>query len=191
MWMNKRVIGVISAMFALLFSATSMASSDALDGVWRGELEIQNGVSLTIGVTIENGELTFDSPNQGMFGRTPTTFSITDTQVSFEDTGLSASYQAELNDNVLVGTFTQGKERPLSLHKLEEQDLVRKAEFEGTYAGDLIINGRNSLPLRVNVAVIKGGYLATLDSPAQESYGIPISELSISRNSLSFQSPMI
>ncbi|RUO38929.1 hypothetical protein CWE15_10530 [Aliidiomarina taiwanensis] len=191
MRMNKRVIGIISTFFALLLTATSVAASNDLDGVWRGELEIQNGVSLALGVTIKNGELTLDSPNQGMFHKVPTTFSVTNSQVHFEDTDLSASFQAELEDGVLVGTFTQGKVRPLVLHKLDEQDLARQAAFEGAYEGDLIINRRNSLPLRVNIAVLKGSYLATLDSPAQEAYSIPISDIRVSESALSFQSPMI
>src|SRR5690554_5893872 len=147
MRMNKSVINIISALFALVVSSTSFAASTALDGVWRGELEIQQGVSLTLGITIENGQLTLDSPNQGMFHKVPTSFSVTDSQVNFEDSDLSASYQAQLEDGVLVGTFTQGKARSLILHKLGEQDLARKEAFEGAYAGDLIINRRNSLPL--------------------------------------------
>ena len=72
-----------------------------LNGMWRGELEIQDGVSLTIGLSIKDGQLTLDSPNQGMFGHKPTEFSITENTVSFSDKSLSASYEGELNGSTL------------------------------------------------------------------------------------------
>ncbi len=187
----KKPIIVLALLSGLLFATVgeTVASSE-LDGVWRGELDIQNGISLTIGLTINNGELTLDSPNQGMFGKAPTEYEVTETTVTFTDADLSASFSAVVKQGTLEGTFTQGKARPLVLTRLDESDLARMA-LEGTYAGELIVNRRNSLPLRVNIAVLHGGYLATLDSPAQESYGIPISEVSITAEALSFNSPMI
>ncbi|HLV48692.1 MAG TPA: serine hydrolase domain-containing protein [Aliidiomarina sp.] len=174
----------------LLLPQLSHAASNELDGTWRGELVIQTGMSLTIGITITNGELTLDSPNQGMFGKVPTEFEVTDNTVSFTDADLSATYSAVIKAGALDGTFTQGKARPLVLEKLNNEDLERMA-LEGTYVGELVINRRNSLPLRLNVAVLQGRYLATLDSPAQESYGIPISEVSVTTEALTFTSPMI
>src|SRR5690554_5166832 len=145
----------------LLLPQLSHAASNELDGTWRGELVIQSGMSLTIGITITNGELTLDSPNQGMFGKVPTEFEVTDNTVSFTDADLSATYSAVIKAGALDGTFTQGKARPLVLEKLTEADLKRMT-FEGTYAGDLLVSRRNSLPLRLNIAVLKGRYLATL-----------------------------
>ena len=49
----------------------------------------------------------------------------------------------------------------------------------------------STLPLRVNVAVVHNGYIGTLDSPAQQSYGIPLTELVINDSKLSFESPML
>ncbi len=187
----KSTIAALALISSLLLTPIGevLANND-LDGVWRGELEIQSGISLTIGLTITNGELTLDSPNQGMFGKAPTEYEVTANSVSFTDADLSATFTAVVKNGALDGTFTQGKARPLVLRKLTESDLARMA-FEGTYTGDLVINRRNSLPLRLNIAVLQGGYLATLDSPAQESYGIPISEVNVTTDALSFSSPMI
>lgn len=187
----KSTIAALALISSLLLTpiGEALASND-LDGVWRGELEIQSGISLTIGLTITNGELTLDSPNQGMFGKAPTEYQVTANGVTFTDADLSATFSAVVKNGALDGTFTQGKARTLVLRKLTEGDLARMA-FEGTYTGDLVINRRNSLPLRLNIAVLQGGYLATLDSPAQESYGIPISEVNVTTDALSFSSPMI
>lgn len=43
----------------------------------------------------------------------------------------------------------------------------------------------------LNVAVIAGGYHVTLDSPKQQSYGIPVDQFSMSAEQLSFSSKMI
>lgn len=178
-----------SAMLAALVSPVA-ATADDLEGMWRGKLEIQNGIFLTIGYTIENGVLTLDSPNQGMFGKAPTTFSIEGESLEFTDAQLSATFAGEVSDGVLVGTFTQGKAFPLTLHRLDD-DALERLEFEGRYAGELVLNRRTQLPLQINVAVLHEGYYVTLDSPAQQSFGIPITDFSINSETLSFSSPMI
>ncbi|MGM0907363.1 MAG: serine hydrolase domain-containing protein [Pseudomonadota bacterium] len=163
---------------------------EELEGVWRGELVLQEGVSISLGINISNGQLTLDSPNQGMFDHQPTKFSVKDNKIEFTDTSLSASYQGELNNGQLEGTFTQGKKRSITLHKLTQEDKARLT-YEATYKGDLPVSEGSSLPLQVNIAVVHGGYIATLDSPAQQSFGIPLTNVHIDNNTLSFKSPMI
>lgn len=177
---------------AALCHPTSYASQydSELNGMWRGELEIQDGVSLTIGLSIKDGHLTLDSPNQGMFEHKPTEFSLSKNTVSFSDKSLSASYEGELNGGTLEGTFKQGKSFDLDMHKLTKSDKAR-LKHEAIYAGKLTVTDTSTLPLRVNVAVVHNGYIGTLDSPAQQSYGIPLTELIINDNKLSFESPML
>lgn len=163
---------------------------DKLNGIWRAELLLQDDVSIALGITIDNGQLTLDSPNQGMFNHQPTTFSLSGETVKFTDKNLNASYQGQLENGQLKGTFTQGKERSITLHKLTQEDKNRLT-YEATYQGDLPVSANSSLPLRVNVAVIHDGYIATLDSPAQQSFGIPLTDVSIDNSALSFKSPMI
>lgn len=163
---------------------------DKLNGVWRGELVLQEGVSIALGMNIQDGQLTIDSPNQGMFEHQPTEFSLSGNTVEFTDKNLNASYQAELNNGQLEGSFTQGKKRSITLHKLTKEDEAR-LNYEATYQGELPVSGDSSLPLQVNIAVLHDGYIATLDSPAQQSFGIPLTELTINDNVLSFKSPMI
>ncbi|MGM7448486.1 UNVERIFIED_ORG: CubicO group peptidase (beta-lactamase class C family) [Idiomarina abyssalis] len=161
-----------------------------LEGKWRGELVLQEGVSITLGININNGQLTLDSPNQGMFDHQPTKFSVKDNKVEFTDTSLSASYQGQLNNGQLEGLFVQGKKRSITLHKLTQDDKARLT-YEATYKGDLPVSENSNLPLQVNIAVVHEGYIATLDSPAQQSFGIPLTDVHIDDKKLSFKSPMI
>ncbi len=174
-------------------SSPSYASEKAIfDGMWRGELHLSKGVKLVIGIDISdrNKTLTINSPNQGMHDRKPSRFNIEGQTISFHDEGLSATFEGKVVDDQLEGTFTQGKSTSLVLHKLSADDLNRMG-FEGKYIGDLKINANSTLPLALNIAVIKGGYSAALDSPAQNSFGIPINEIAINSEKLSFTSDMI
>jgi CubicO group peptidase (beta-lactamase class C family) len=184
---------IYSTIMVAAFCHHSLQAKDyqeELEGIWRGELVLQEGVSITLGVNVDNGQLTLDSPNQGMFDHQPTEFSVKDNKVTFTDKSLNASYRGELNDGQLEGTFTQGKKRSITMHKLTQDDRARLT-YEATYKGDLPISENSSLPLQVNVAVVHGGYIATLDSPAQQSFGIPLTEVHIDNSTLSFKSPMI
>ncbi|MCA1767780.1 MAG: beta-lactamase family protein [Idiomarina sp.] len=161
-----------------------------LEGMWRGELVLQEGVSIALGINIHQGQLTLDSPNQGMFDHQPTEFSVKGNKVEFTDKNLNASYQGELSEGQLEGAFTQGKKRSITLHKLTKEDKARLI-YEATYKGELPVSKNNTLPLRLNIAVVHQGYIATLDSPAQQSFGIPLTKVHIDNTNLSFQSPMI
>lgn len=162
----------------------------ALDGQWRGELKLQQGVSLALGINIAEGKVTLDSPNQGMFGHAPTMFTLSGDSLSFEEKDLKASFKGTLEGETLKGQFSQGKTIDITLQKLDASDRERMV-FEGGYVGDLVIDKTATLPLKLNVAVLPEGYLGTLDSPAQHSYGIPLTEIKINAQAVSFQSSMI
>ncbi|MCC5880745.1 MAG: beta-lactamase family protein [Idiomarina sp.] len=167
----------------------------AMHGQWRGVIEVQDGVYLSLGLNISAAGITLDSPNQGMFERAPTEFTVTERAVTFIDQGLGARYEGELEDGVLAGTFHQARALPLRMYRLTEHDQQRLA-FEGTYQGDLQVNAQTALPLRLNIAVLHaedahGPYLATLDSPAQQAFGLPVENLQASDEQLSFESAMI
>lgn len=171
---------------SMLMSTSSMAIDK-----WRGLLELQPGVYLTLGfnVDVQQNTVTLDSPNQGMFGKVPTEFTISKQQVSFKDKQLQAEFNGKVEGDTLVGTFTQGREMAITLHRLNEQDLSQ-LKYEGAYKGELDVNGK-PLPLVVQVAVVNGGFYSSIDSPAQQSYGIPITEFAIDEQTMTFNSKMI
>lgn len=187
-------------MRTLLIVLTSLfiaGNSQANTTHWRGLLELQPGVSIVFGIEIhqQNNErtLTVSSPNQNMFGYIPSEFKLEGNSVFFQDSKLQASFQGQLTDDDqrLVGIFKQQGERALTLLPLSASDNLARQQFEGAWAGELIMNRKNKLPLQLNIAVVHGGYFATLDSPRQQSYGIPVSEISITSNELSFKSELI
>jgi len=175
----------------LLLACSSLSSfATELNGQWRGVLDINPQNQLVIGINIEQqlkgqATLTLDSPNQGMFSYVPTEFTVEGQQVSFRDDKLKASFSGVLKDGVLSGKFKQQQVLPLKLELLDNKAKAR-LRHEGSWCGDLIINHSTQLPLVVNVAVTAAGYLATLDSPNQGSFGIPIKTFSIHNNLLKF-----
>lgn len=173
-------------------SFSTATENTGFNGIWRGLLEVQKGITLPLGINIsdDHTRLTIDSPHQNMFALVPTRFLISGITVSFEDEALKARFEGTLEQGQLKGTFTQGRTMPLVLDKLDADDKVRMV-YEGSYSGELKINASSSLPLVLHISVQKGAYTAVLDSPAQNSFGIPVSDVSINQNSLSFKSPML
>lgn len=182
--------GLLMAAAMLSTPATASDTNADLNGLWRGKIEVQPGVALVVGVTIEGDTVTLDSPNQGLWNHTLSSASITDGTLSFSANDLQAQFEGKIDGDQIAGTFTQGRARALTLTRLSADDMAR-LPFEAGYAGNLVINGQQKLPLQVNAAVIANGYYATLDSPAQQSYGIPLTNFSINAEQMQFESPMI
>ncbi|MDX1525962.1 MAG: serine hydrolase domain-containing protein [Pseudidiomarina maritima] len=175
---------------ALLVAASIPAQANNLDGIWRAKLEVQPGVAITLGLTIRDNQLYYDSPNQGAFDIKPTRTNLSATSVSFADDRASLSFTGNLVDGNLSGQFKQGRNYDITFYKLTG-DAINRLNFEGAYRGNLAIDDQTQLPLVLHVAVLAEGYLATLDSPRQQSYGIPVSNLQISDEALQFNSPML
>jgi len=160
-----------------------------LYGQWRGVLDVTAQNKLVIGISIEqqqgNTTLRLDSPLQGMFGYVPSEFKVAGQQVMFRDDKLKVSFSGVVKDGELSGDFQQHQTLPLKLKLLDSVAEARR-QHEGAWHGDLIINSSTKLPLVLNIAVTADGYVATLDSPKQSSFGIPLNTFSIDNNHLKF-----
>lgn len=64
------------------------------------------------------------------------------------------------------------------------------AQIEGTWKGDLLIQGVN-LPLIIEIKTAENGYQSTLYSPKQSSQGIPTSKTTFENSELVFESSLI
>lgn len=182
----------------LLSSSLLLASFGSLaedySGHWRGVLELAPGAGIVLGITLtaaDNGyQLSLLSPNQHQQPILPTSMALEGTQLKFAADSLKASFEGNFAGEILQGVFTQGRAMPITLTRLTSQDLAR-LKHEQQWAGDLALGNNASLPLVLNVAVVAGDYHVTLDSPKQQSYGIPVDQFSVSDSQLNFSAKMI
>ncbi|MEH8018455.1 hypothetical protein MN202_14530 [Rheinheimera muenzenbergensis] len=176
----------------LLGSFGSLA--EGYQGQWRGVLQLTPESGIVLGVKLtpagQGYQLVLFSPNQHDQPIEPSSVSIAGDVLTFSVDALSARFEGRFNGDSLTGIFTQGRERPVTLTRLGQADLA-SLQNEQQWAGDLVLSKNASLPLVLNVAVIAGGYHVTLDSPKQQSFGIPVDEFSVSAQQLSFSSSRI
>lgn len=194
--LSLRYYLAFASMYLLTFSISGFADAD---GHYRGVLQLSEHSQLVFGVRIAGDEVTLDSPNQGLFNHAPTEFELSDEALSLYDAGMSLRFDAKFEQHQLVGLFRQGSERaeaiPLTLQRLSAEDLA-SLSYEGQYVGQLQIGRQQSLPLRLNLArvtqaIAPSGFIATLDSPAQQSFGIPITRVEINAEQLNFESQLL
>ncbi|WP_417691342.1 serine hydrolase domain-containing protein [Pseudidiomarina sp.] len=182
---------ILAALVPTSFAETTLPSEAKaeLNGEWRGALELPQGMRLTIGIAIDDQRAELVSPNQGPQTYPLQALNFADQQLSFAVPELGVKFSGAYQQDHIVGEFEQGAKLPLTLHRLSAADQAR-LKFEGKYAGVLKAGGME-LPLHFNIAVVKDGFVGTLDSPAQESYGIPLGEVSIDSQQLKAAAPML
>ncbi|WP_445425468.1 serine hydrolase domain-containing protein [Alishewanella sp. HL-SH06] len=186
-------------MKSLLMLISSLALSlnvNAADisGHWRGVLATSPNSGLTLALQIqpstEGYQLLLRSPNQHSNDIAVSSMTIQDNTLNFTVDALKAAFTGTFDGETLSGTFTQGRPIPLTLSRLTKSDEARLVHEQQLF-GELQINANASLPLVLNIAVIANGYHVTLDSPKQQSYGIPVDQFSINEQQLRFGSSMI
>jgi fermentation-respiration switch protein FrsA (DUF1100 family) len=103
------------------------AKPSDIDGAWIGTLEVGAGIKLRVVFHIVNTEsglvTTMDSPDQGMNGL-PTTKTTRDgSKLKIDVQKISGAFEGtiDLDTNSIVGTWTQGAEMPLVLHRSKDQ----------------------------------------------------------------------
>ena len=108
-------------------AAPKPAKPSDIDGAWLGTLEVGAGIKLRVVFHVVNTDsglvTTMDSPDQGMNGL-PTTKTTRDgTKLKIDVQKLSGAFEGtiDLDTNSIVGTWTQGAEMPLVLHRLKNQ----------------------------------------------------------------------
>ncbi|ALT00439.1 hypothetical protein [Lacimicrobium alkaliphilum] len=184
----------ILVLFVVLLFSQSAQSENDVSGQWRGLLKLtpQSAIVLGIGIkkTDSNVTVVVNSPNQGMPDRPVDEFTLEDNQLHFKVEELGASFTGTFEDNTLTGTFTQRKAFDITLHRLSEKQQARLIN-ERQWFGNLQVSPNAELPLVLNIAVIGDRYHVTLDSPQQQSYGIPVNEFSLTDKQLTFASSMI
>lgn len=184
----KRV--VCALLLSIAFTATAFASDapsgEFIGGSWSGMLAFPKAPLLFV-ITFGNdgGKLsaTASSPYQSNTSIPVDSVSLSNGKLSFTIARLDVRYEGTLNDNAISGTFTQ---HGLTLPLVLTSSAIGTNDLAGTWLGTLMTTG-GSILLALHVADGTGGALsATLDSPYQRGFGIPVTSVLASRGTFAF-----
>ncbi|MEM1390365.1 MAG: alpha/beta fold hydrolase [Pseudomonadota bacterium] len=122
----------------------NMVTEEALLGRWTGPLRVNAAVSLILALNVfkdnETGlSATLDSLDQNALGIVVDPFAMTDTKVTGLVPSIGASFEFELSNDALVGTFIQGSEFPLTLRKTDQVEEPQERPQEVALVRDYII----------------------------------------------------
>jgi uncharacterized protein len=193
------VVFILFIMHGIIYSQGD--DGEKFVGKWKGKLELGQ-MSLRIVVSIEqnNGKLKakLDSPDQNVSG-IPVDEVIADGEtVKVVVVSVDGVYAGKLNaeKKIINGNWTQsGRAFELILEK-EEAPILPKTQTEKQYSsmweGKLKINSAVSLRIVLKVFNNSDNSLgATLESPDQGTKDIPISSITLTEDSLKFESKLI
>ena len=181
----------------------SAEAKAALLGSWVGDLAVpQANITLAIVLRFEQdatGSVVgfLDSPDQGATGIPLANISFADGQLSVGVPQAAAEYKGTLSGDRIEGTFSQlGQGTPLVLTKGEYRprgaELSQEAidRLEGSWVGRVSNAAGGSLAVVFRFESNgPGNVVAFLDSPEQGAANIPISELTLEGDQLSFVIP--
>jgi hypothetical protein len=157
-----------------------------LTGTWSGMLAFPKA-SLLFVMTFGNdgGKLsaTAASPYQGGTSIPVDSLSLENGKLSFTIPKLGVSYEGTVSTNAVSGTFTQnGTKVPLVL----TPSAIGTKDLAGTWLGTITApNGSILLGLHVTDGP-DGALSATLDSPYQNGFGIPVTSIASKNGTLAF-----
>ncbi|MBO9713735.1 alpha/beta fold hydrolase [Sphingomonas sp.] len=167
--------------FAVSKPALAQAVPDPV-GDWNGVLTTPRG-GLTLILSISrspDGSLKADleSPDQGS-GKIPAIAAqAPDGQLSVEIKAIGATYKGSWSvaDQAWNGTFAQGMDLPLKLVRGLPPARPVIAGLDGVWSAKVTPNGAT---LRLVLRIVTGprGTIASLDSPDQLAYGLPVQDL--------------
>lgn len=121
--MRRIILSMVLILSSWIALAQGVNNTTTLVGSWIGKLSFGSR-GLNIGLNIEQQDgyvvCTLDSPDQGVKGIGCHKNTLTDTKISLSVPAIGASYEAELVEDKLVGTFSQGGLKlPLTLKRGE------------------------------------------------------------------------
>lgn len=187
-------------MIALMFltalcSPLAWAEKD-LEGSWEGALDV-NGAKLAIvvHVTVEGEQVVgkMDSPDQGAFGIPAEIQEWKQGVLSFKVPSVGATYEGrwDAGSSSIKGTFVQGMELPLTLHRATGQSKGMETAGDltavlGAWHGPIQLPG-TSLDFVLEVKEQGGVFIAEAMSPQQSKQKIRVNSMSLKGVELSFE----
>ncbi len=157
--------------------AVAAVAPQSLAGTWSGTIPFLGAPQLFVLTIAQSGAMLFataQTPYQESVSIPLQSVSVENGRLRFAEPRFDYSFDGTVGENAITGTFTQhGRSYPLTFvpSSLGTRDLV------GSWFGVL---AEASLPLVFTFARDSEGTLtATLDSPAQRAFGLPVSGVSL------------
>jgi hypothetical protein len=172
--------------FLCLIPACSWAASPAA-GDWMGTLQAGGAeLRLLLHVKEADGKLSanFDSLDQGLKAIPIDTISFADNKLAFDSKVISGHYEGKYDPakQTFSGTWSQkGNDLPLSLERYVEKPkpvrtgpAAKPSDIDGTWEGKIDAGGQTLRIVFHTKTDEDGNLTATMDSPDQNGYGIPV-----------------
>jgi hypothetical protein len=178
----KTAIGML-----LSLAIVTSARAQSVEGDWQGTLKT-GPAELRLVVHVTRGDQggltgTLDSPDQNVKGIAIPSVTLADGVVKFAVPQIGGAYEARLDAgaNAMAGTWRQGGSSfPLDLSRaaaVQARNRVAKpSDIDGDWEGTLEA-GPSVLHLVMHITTYDDGMTATLDSPDQNGFGIPMTSI--------------
>jgi len=194
--MNKALITV-----ALVVCTAPITLAKNIAGDWQGTLSTPNGdLHLVLHITEgEGGSLkaTLDSVDQGANGIPVNSVTLKDSKLTLTVDVVNGSYEGTVNAGMteITGTWTQGQSLPLDFKRgaapaKAEHKPAKPSDIDGTWSGTPAA-GATKLRAVFHITNAADGLTATMDSPDQGAFGIPVTTVTRSGSSLKLEVKVI
>lgn len=192
--MNKTVRRALG-LAAVVLAVTALSYAQDIAGDWEGVLDTGQGqLHLILHLTkAANGNLgaTLDSVDQGANGIPVATVTLKDSKLSLGVDAVNGTYEGTVKPDAseIDGTWTQGQPLPLNFKRAAAAPAkaaakpAKPSDIDGTWQGTLD-TGQGKLTVVIHITNTEDGLTATMDSPDQNTTGIPVS--SVTRNGSAF-----
>jgi hypothetical protein len=187
--MNKLFCGLLVSLFMNVG-----ANAQTVEGSWQATIKA-NDVELRLRLHVtkdEEGTLkaTWDSIDQGARGLPISAISLKDSTLKFERESAGWSYEGKVNaDHTrIIGTWTQGgRSFPLEFTRITVLQETKKktpkpSDIDGAWMG-----GLSKLRLVLHIITYEDGMTASVDSPDQDAFGIPVTTITRDGAELKFE----
>jgi hypothetical protein len=186
---------------ALVVCMAPMASGKSIAGDWRGTLKAGEAeLRLVLHIT-EGGDgslkATLDSIDQNAMGIPVTTVTFKDSKLSLDVEAVHGTYEGTVNADAteITGTWTQVQSLPLEFKRgtfpaKAEHKPAKPSDIDGAWAGTLDTPA-GKLRVVFHITNTADGLTATMDSPDQGAFGIPVTSVTRTGSSLKLESKPI
>ena len=186
---------ITALILSLFFCAGAFAQTD-LTGIWQGKLEVSPNEKMTVQFVFTkqpNGSYTvvLNSPDSGNIKNVPATgVKLAGNIVTIDVASLSGSYSGTMGKGVITGEWKQsGSTLPLVLIPYKTPPISSLKPLVGDWTGKLSPQpGGEGVTTVFRFEISKDGkFNASVSIPEQGQSGIPVSDVVLERDEVSFK----